>query len=52
MYLSDDLTYFMGNKCTRVCFFIVGGNGSGESRVFDEPSCPGNMNCRVWMPSG
>ena len=28
----------------RVCFLIVGGNGSGKSRVSDEPSCPGNLN--------
>lgn len=27
-----------------VCFLIVGGNGSGESRVSDEPSYPGNLN--------
>ena len=36
----------------RVCFLIVGGNGSGESQVFDKPSCPGNLNCRLWMLSG
>ncbi|RVW44694.1 hypothetical protein CK203_109513 [Vitis vinifera] len=36
----------------RVCFFIVGGNGSGELRVSDEPSCPGNLNCRLRMLSG
>ena len=35
-----------------VCFLIVGGNGSGESRVSDEPSCPGNLNCRLRMFSG
>ena len=35
----------------RVCFLIVGGNGSDESRVSDEPSCPGNLNCRLWMLS-
>ena len=35
----------------RVCFFIVGENGSGESRVFDEPSCPGNLNCPMRMLS-
>ena len=28
----------------RVIFFIVGGNGSGESRVSDEPNYPGNLN--------
>ena len=28
----------------RVIFFIVGENGSGESRVSDEPSYPGNLN--------
>ena len=33
-------------------FFIVGGNGSGESQVSDEPSCPGNLNCRLQMLSG
>ena len=31
----------------KVCFFIMGGNGSGESRVSDEPSCSGNLNCRL-----
>ena len=36
----------------RVCFLIVGGNGSGESRVSDEPSCQGNLNCRLRMLSG
>ena len=30
-----------------VCFLIVGGNGFDESRVSDEPSCPGNLNCRL-----
>ena len=29
----------------RVCFLIVGGNGSDESRVSDEPSCPGIRIC-------
>ena len=28
----------------RVIFFIVGENGSGESRAFDEPSCPGKRH--------
>ena len=28
----------------RVIFFIVGKNGSGESRAFDEPSCPGKRH--------
>ena len=36
----------------RVCFLIVGGNGSDESRVSDEPSCQGNLNCRLRMLSG
>ena len=36
----------------RVCFLIVGGNGSDESRVSDEPSCPRNLNCRLRMLSG
>ena len=31
----------------RVCFLIVGGNGSGKSQVSDEPSCPSNLNCRL-----
>ena len=31
-----------------VCLLIVGGNGSGESRVFDEPSCPGKRHQRIW----
>nr|CAN69764.1 hypothetical protein VITISV_030058 [Vitis vinifera] len=35
----------------RDCFLIVGGNESGESRVSDEPSCPGNLNCRLRMLS-
>ena len=26
-----------------VCFLIVGGNGSDESRVSDEPSYPGGV---------
>ena len=36
----------------RVCFFIVGGNGSGESQVSDEPSYPGILNCRPRILSG
>ncbi|RVW86221.1 RNA-directed DNA polymerase-like [Vitis vinifera] len=36
----------------RVCFLIVGRNGFGESRVSEEPSCPGNLNCRPRMLSG
>ena len=36
----------------RVCFLIVGGNGSDESQVSDEPSCPGNLNWRLRMLSG
>ena len=36
----------------RVCFFIVGGNGSGKSRVSEEPSCPGNLIWRLRMLSG
>ena len=28
-----------------VGFLIVGGNGSGESRVSEEPNYPGNPNC-------
>ena len=36
----------------RVCFFIVGGNGSSESQVSDELSCPGNLNFRFQMLSG
>ena len=30
-----------------VCFLIVGGNGSGESRVSNEPSCPGKRYQRI-----
>ena len=36
----------------RVCFLIVGVNGSGKSRVSDEPSYPGNLNYRLRMLSG
>ena len=36
----------------RVCFLIVGGNGSGESRMSDEPSCLGNLNFRLQMLFG
>ena len=36
----------------RLCFFIVGGNGSGKSLVFDEPSYPGNLIWRLRMLSG
>ena len=36
----------------RVIFFIVGGNGSGESRVSDEPSYPGKLNCQLRIFSG
>ena len=36
----------------RVCFFIMGENGSGESQMSNEPSCPGNLNCRPRMLSG
>ena len=36
----------------RVCFLIVCGNGSGESRMSDEPSYPRNLNCRSRMLSG
>ena len=35
-----------------VCFFIVGRNGSDESRVSDEPSYPGNLNRWPQMFSG
>ena len=35
-----------------VCLLIVGGNGFGELRVSDEPSYPGNLNCRLRMLSG
>ena len=33
----------------RVCFLIVGRNGSGESRVFDKSRCPGKLNRRLRM---
>ena len=35
-----------------VCLLIVGGNGSGESLVSDEPSYPGNLNRWPQMFSG
>nr|CAN69294.1 hypothetical protein VITISV_028883 [Vitis vinifera] len=31
-------------RIVRVCFLIVGGNGSGKSRVFDEPSYLGKLS--------
>ena len=34
------------------CFFIVGGNGSDESLISDEPSYSGNLNCWPQMFSG
>ena len=35
-----------------VCFLIVGGNGSGESRVSNELSYPGNLNRWLRILSG
>ena len=32
----------------RVCLLIVGRNGSGESQMSDEPSCPGKRHQRIW----
>ena len=52
MYLALKTSDSSGDlvvSIVRVIFFIVGGNGSGESRVSDEPSYPGNLNRRPRM---
>ena len=44
MYIALKISGSSGDlvvSVVRVIFFIVGGNGSGKSRVSDEPSCPG-----------
>ena len=50
MYLALKMSDSSGDlvvSIVRVIFFIVGGNGSGESRVSDEPSCPGKRYQRI-----
>ena len=50
MYLALKMSDSSGDlvvSIVRVIFSIVGGNGSGESRVSDEPSYPGKLNCRL-----
>ena len=50
MYLALKMSDRSGDlvvSIIRVIFFIVGGNGSGESRVSDEPSCPGKRYQRI-----
>ena len=50
MYLAlkmSDSSRDLVVSIVRVIFFIVGGNGSGESRVSDEPSCPGKRYRRI-----
>ena len=42
---SEDLVV----SVVRVIFLIVGGNGSDESRVSDEPRCPGKRYQRIRM---
>ena len=53
MYLALKMSDSSGDlvvNIVKVIFFIVGGNGSGESQVSDEPSCPGKLN-RPPLPS-
>ena len=55
MYLALKMSDSSGDlvvSIVKVIFFIVGGNGSGESRVSDEPSYSGNLNCRPQMLFG
>ena len=50
MYLALKMSDSSGDlvvSIVRVIFFIVGGNGSGESRASDEPSCPGKRHQRI-----
>ena len=47
MYLALKMSNSSGGlvvSVVRVIFFIVGGNGVGESRVSDELSCPGKLS--------
>ena len=47
MYLALKMSNSSGGlvvSVVRVIFFIVGGNGFGESRVSDELSCPGKLS--------
>ena len=55
MYLALKMSDSSGDLVVsifRVIFSIVGGNGSDESRVSDEPSYPGKLNCRLRIFSG
>ena len=50
MYLALKMSDSSGDlvvSIVRVIFFIVGGNGSGELQVSDEPSCPGKRYQRI-----
>ena len=50
MYLALKMSDSSGDlvvSIVRVIFLIVGRNGSSESRVFDEPSCPGKRYRRI-----
>ena len=49
--MSDDLRDLV-KGVVRVCLLILCGNGSGESQVSDEPSCPKKLNRRLQMISG
>ena len=47
MYLALKMSDSSGDlivSIVRIISLIVGGNGSGELRVSDEPSYPGNLN--------
>ena len=55
MYLALKMSDSSGDlivNIIRIIFFIVSGNGSGESIVSDEPSYPGNLNRWPRMLSG
>ena len=55
VYLALKMSDSLGDlvvSIVGVYFLIVGRNGSGESRVADEPSCPGNLNRRLRIYSG
>ena len=49
MYLALKMSDSSGDLVVSIvaAFFIVGGNGSGESRASDEPSCPGKRHQRI-----
>ena len=55
MYLALKMRDSSGDlvvSIVRVIILIVGGNGSDELQISDEPSYPGNLNCRLRMFSG